>query len=1050
MLLLLLALQQGPGPAPVQATTPPSRDTIGYWQQRADYRIAARLDERAQRLEARGTLAYTNHSPDTLRELYLHQYLNAFRPASLWSRQDAREGRVRFQNLKDPDHGYERFTADPLVDGVAVKAEYPGAPDSTVVRLALPRPLPPGGTVRVEMAWHARPATLPRRQGRRGRSWDFAHWYPKVAVYDRGGWEMNALQPAGEFYAEFGDFEVDLTLANDQVVGTTGVVVAGDPGWERVRRWGQPRMQPAAYDVALEAPATFAPEENERTVRIRARDVHTFAWSTSPDYRYEGGAYVRPSPRPMRFRTWDTVAVHVLYRPGDEGQWGNGQAVQRTVNAIAWLERTYGPYAYPQMTNLHRLDGGGTEYPMMMMNGSASQGLILHEGGHIFTYGILANNEWRSGWMDEGLTSYQTSWAQGLTRIEEARGGAGVALPVRLPAPVKPKGYAGLALRPTDGPDADLGQWRAAATGTAEPIGTRADRFRDFGTYNAMIYDRAEMMYGQLRDAIGDSAFSAFLQDYYARWALRHVDEVAMRASAERAAGRDLGWFFDQWVHRTGLIDYALVNTRTRRDGDAWVTRARVVRRGTYRHPMPVGVRTASGWTIARAEPTQDKQWVEVRTTEEPQEVRLDPHRTTEDWYRPNDERVGWWIFKGPRGPRNVVDWPLLDQSSADRSVAAWSPMAWYHRDPGLALGVRVRGNYRGIVDRNEVGFATYTENTVRLERCRNFGLTCPGNGGDAQTHVWAILENPYANGGRVPRMGYRAAYAEIDGIQFAELRQRFDRRRFVTAPSARFTTDVAVRFTRPYARGYLDDGRWSGVDVLDGRVAMTLVPAARPLPVRGGQWRPTARVELLGGVRGESLAEPGLSSTAFGVLQAEASTVRRTAADRWTTFARAWYTYANDDAPVERLPSVGTRGATELFFNHLVRPAGGALSHEDVPFVVPGGAALRGYAPYGALRQAVAFNGEQARKLHAFGRTRRLGLWATGWANIAARDLRFEDRLAEAGAGLALRGPLFDRDVRFRVDLPLWLSEPALAIGGRGTSEEFGVRVSFAASDLF
>ena len=86
-------------------------------------------------------------------------------------------------------------------------------------------------------------------------------------------------------------------------------------------------------------------------------------------------------------------------------------AGQCTIAALQWLEYVFGPYAYPQMTNLHRIEGGGTEFPMMMMNGSASQGLILHEGGHIFAHGILANNEWRSGWLDEGLTSYVSSWA---------------------------------------------------------------------------------------------------------------------------------------------------------------------------------------------------------------------------------------------------------------------------------------------------------------------------------------------------------------------------------------------------------------------------------------------------------------------------------------------------------------------------------------------------------------------------------------------------------------------------------------------------------------
>ncbi|HWJ24776.1 MAG TPA: hypothetical protein VNS52_20610, partial [Gemmatimonadaceae bacterium] len=209
---LLLLQQQQPAPraSVVSSTTPPSHDTVGYWQQRVRYVIDATLDEAKGAARARATLTYVNNSPDTLRELYVHQYLNAFRPGSKWSAADEREGRVRYQRMRDPAYAYERFTAAPTVDGVAVTPEYPGAPDSTVVRLALPHPLPPGDSLVSTFVWEARPSTLPRRQGRRGRSFDFAQWFPKVAVYDRAGWEPRALVPAGEFYGEFGEYDVTL------------------------------------------------------------------------------------------------------------------------------------------------------------------------------------------------------------------------------------------------------------------------------------------------------------------------------------------------------------------------------------------------------------------------------------------------------------------------------------------------------------------------------------------------------------------------------------------------------------------------------------------------------------------------------------------------------------------------------------------------------------------------------------------------------------------------------------------------------------------------
>src|SRR6478672_7356850 len=243
------------------ATTPPSGDTIGYWQQGTHYRIVATLDEEQSRLRAEGVLTYVNHSPDTLREMYFHQYLNAFRPGSKWSERDAKENRVRFQELAEPNYGYERFREAPVVGGVPVIIDYPGAPDSTVVHFKLPKGLAPGDSVDIRFVWDARPSTVTRRQGRRGRTFDFAQWYPKVAVYDRAGWEPNALVPAGELYGEYGSYDETLIVRDDQVLASTGVPIAGDPGWARASRNGPPRTAFDAYgrspDDALAAPAGF-------------------------------------------------------------------------------------------------------------------------------------------------------------------------------------------------------------------------------------------------------------------------------------------------------------------------------------------------------------------------------------------------------------------------------------------------------------------------------------------------------------------------------------------------------------------------------------------------------------------------------------------------------------------------------------------------------------------------------------------------------------------------------------------------------------------------
>jgi aminopeptidase N len=250
-----------------------------------------------------------------------------------------------------------------------------------------------------------------------------------------------------------------------------------------------------------------------------------------------------------------------------------------------------------------------------MHNGTPDFELILHEAGHIFTYGILANNEWRSAWMDEGLTSYQTSWRLGETPHEKAAGR--LASDPRWMAPPL---------------DAAAMLRRDRFIANAEQLSTNSEVFRSFNNYNAMVYDRAEQMFGALRDVIGEDAFSRLWRDYYSRWAMKHVDRVALQKAAERVTGVSLAWFFDQWLDAVGEVQYTLKDvTVTQRRVNEWVTTAQLVRIGAYRHPMPLGVRTATGWTFVRGDPMKDDQRFTITTTEKPDLVRLDPLGLTDD-----------------------------------------------------------------------------------------------------------------------------------------------------------------------------------------------------------------------------------------------------------------------------------------------------------------------------------------------------------------------------------------------------------------------------------
>ncbi|HMG18691.1 MAG TPA: M1 family metallopeptidase, partial [Gemmatimonadales bacterium] len=722
-----------------------------YWQQRVAYDISASVDEPSGVLTGRVRITYVNNSPDTLRDFAVHQYLNAFRPGSRWSAADSAEGRQRFQHLKDPDYAFERITAATVM-GEALRPDYPYAPDSTIAHWALPRRLAPGDSMVAELTWQARPSTLPRRQGRQegGRRFDFAQWYPKVVVYDKYGWQDHPLYPAGEFYGEFGSYDVTLDLAADQVIGATGVPVEGDPGWQRAAvTQGAIDYQRDWYHAPRPTPRCGAVEAGRKCVRFYADLVHHFAFSLNPDYRYEQGRY-------------GDVVVRVLYQPGDTATWGKGVAVRRTEMALAWLDTLFGKFPWPQITNVHRIEGGGTEFPMMVMDGSASLGLIVHEVGHNYTMGVLANNEWREGWLDEGFTSFQTGW------FFEAQG-QGPAYP----------GVEGNILF------WDLERW-------SEPVSMVSERYRDFTTYNTMIYSKAQLFYEQLRYVVGDDTMRRILRAYYARWRLKHVDEAAFRAVCEEVSGQDLGWLFGQWLHGTPLIDYKLKKVERRRLADGrWLTAVSIQRLGDGWMPIEIG---DDDTIYGRATGQPEIERLEFVTRDKPGPLMLDPRLRAHDWNMLNNR-------EGRRGSSSKVEWrfddPTREVVRRDRTVLVVLPVAWSNDQGGVTIAVRGRGNYLGRYNQT---FALVS-----------LGIDAPGP--DNRGGVYARFANPV--GHLMPRTESSVALWAVEGR--AGLAFSVDRslRRHPT-----FGADAHTGFDALWMAttdlGYLDRNQWEDAGTIE------------------------------------------------------------------------------------------------------------------------------------------------------------------------------------------------------------------------------------------
>lgn len=993
--LLLLA-------APLAAQTP--------WQQGVEYRIEARLNEDTESLEGFSRVRYRNNSPDTLTEFYFHLYLNAFRPNSAWARKDLEYGIRTFQDLGPTEHGFERVR-NLRVGDRTVTPFYPHAPDSTIVGFRLPEPLAPGESLAVDLRWDARPSSVPRRQGRAGRQYDFAQGYPRVVVYDNEGWRTHPLYRAGEFYGEFATYDVTLEVRDDQVIGATGVPVEGDPGWSAAavpgtgpidlqREWygsleGPPCIERGGERICDRFPArnlveaeplghlTSQPRAGYRQVRWVAENVHHFAWSASPDYIFEQGR-------------WEDVAIRVLYRPGDEESWGNGVAVARTAVALAWLDSIFGDYPYPQVTNLHRLEGGGTEFPMLVMDGSASQSLILHEVGHIYAHGILANNEWYEGWLDEGMSSFQTAWF-----FEE--NGAG------------PEQWEGSIRRVLD----------LELRGLSEPVVQNGEAYSEQGVYSAMIYTKGSLVLWMLREMVGDQAMTRLLRTWYERYRFRHVTSADFQAVAEEVLRMDLDWFFGQWLHTTGTVDYGIGGVDVVRGSAGYWSRIEIERHGDLRMPVPVRIR---GLTLTKDTVVQgmdQARTVDVWTDFEPREVRLDPEGRILDWNPSNDGwQKGW--FRSPNR-RFYLDNPARPpRTSLDRVEEGVLPVVWANDAGGWVAGVRIRNSILGLSE------ATTLIGLPAIE------LGDKGEASDVRDwgSIHSEFRNPQWRGGLLN--GFSGEGFLGEGRLAGTLRYERDLRRHPLS-AARRVLGVFATAVRVYDWDYLTPGRWDdgsrslfelglsgGLDEEVVGVSLGLDgSAASGFDSEGKRYvRGTLAADAVG-----ALGDWRIAGRLFGgILWA-----RRTASEdpdgSWGTGA----------GPRERMFAMGSGDPFLRWGNPWIRSAGAGLTATGR---VPGGGTLPGFSsalPLGALATGVLELA--APELHLGGvAARPVAFGGLGWGEaVAGADGALDrDLVYSAGGGLELG--LRDSPLRLRLDVPVWVSRPEWASSAR--DGETGVRV--------
>ncbi|HEY6222997.1 MAG TPA: M1 family aminopeptidase, partial [Gemmatimonadales bacterium] len=726
-----------------------------------------------------------------------------------------------------------------------------------------------------------------------------------------------------------------------------------------------------------------------KTVRFRAEQVHHFAFSLNPEYVYEQG----------RFRD---VVVHVLYQPSDRATWGAGLAVRRTETALAWLDSLYGPFAWPQITNVHRMEGGGTEFPMMVMNGGASLGLILHEVGHNYTMGILANNEWREGYLDEGFTSFQTAWYEATHGIADdyAELEAGILLD-------------------------DVDRW-------SEPVSTVSERFRDFFLYNEMIYNKGELFFDELRYVVGEETMRRILRTYYARWKLKHVDEDKFRAVCEEVSHQDLKWLFAEWLHATPLIDYRLERVERHRGTDGrWHIAVTVRRLGDGVMPLEIGdQRHLYARTVGQA----DSERVEFTSDSAPGRLVLDPRVQAHDWNMLNN-REPKGIFRSRASNALRFDNPTRDVARRDRETSAILPVGWSNDQGGFTFGVRLRDNYLGRFDR---GLFVVSQETRRV--------TSHPDG------VYFRFADPVSH--VIPRTTTAVAAWSVEGRAGVALSwDRSDRRRWVDRADPHSGFDALWMATTNL--GYLDRRLWDDAGTFEAGPWKSST-----WPVRRGTM--SGRIGFHGGIVYRYPGPGIVAEHRYDVepfLRGTAELATHLPFWLGTTLGLRGFAggyAAHSPPPAQRRIYVAGADPYATFTNPLLRSSGALFVRPGFFYQEPGDANLRGFAPELGGRWALSGAIEVSRAVFTLphGPVRGVALHLFGDGGLVdsaavPNSGKSMTPLWDAGAGVVATARAGDLGWTMRVDLPLLVSRWAYAADARARERraQFRWLVSLAPS---
>lgn len=498
----------------------------GYWQQRADYTMEIDMDVKTFQYKGKQTIEYTNNSPDQLNRVFYHLYFNAFQPGS---EMDARlqsiadpDGRMvnnigskeapkfesRISKLTDSEIGYIKVNSLNQ-DGKPLNYKTVGS----VLEVELAEPIEAGDTVEFKMEFDAQVPQQIRRSGRNnaeGVALSMTQWYPKLSEYDDEGWHADPYI-AREFYGVWGDFDVKISIDKNYTIGGTGNLVNADDIGH-----GYTDTEPKIKGTKL-------------TWHFEAPSVHDFTWAADNEYTHD------------KLQVENGPMLHFFYKKTMEKDYlDNWKQMQpKAAELMQYFSEHVGKYPYKQYSIIQGGDGG-MEYAMStLITGERSLGSLVgvtaHEMAHTWFQFLLATNEAKHEWMDEGFTSYISALA--MDHINGAN----------LENPFK---------------GAYQGYEFLANSGKEQPLTTHADRYALNQSYGISAYSKGAVFLAQLGYVIGKENLEKTIKKYFNDFAFKHPKPMDIVRTAERVSGFELDWYLMDFAQTTNTVDYGIQSVK--------------------------------------------------------------------------------------------------------------------------------------------------------------------------------------------------------------------------------------------------------------------------------------------------------------------------------------------------------------------------------------------------------------------------------------------------------------------------------------------------------